>query len=235
MQFVLDGTYPDIGFLTRDALLFYSHSAHLRAISRNAFDGLLDAEGIQATGDIKIVAVTEDAELFNVVLLTVYGLPCDQFQPSLDTLLGAVQVLKTYGMSLDRFVGLSTPLFDLISIESPRRPLEVFLTATENGLEALAVATSSRLLSFPITDITDEIVDRMGPRYLRRFVMLQWSRILFLNKLLLDAPKLHPDLDNCGFVQQRRLRDAWSLAAASLLCAMQPGEYHLYRNTNQEF
>lgn len=166
--------------------------------------------------------------LFNVVLLTIYDLPCDQFQPSLDTLLGAVQVLKTYGMSLDRFVGHSTPLFDLISMESPRRPLEVFLTATENGLEALAVVTSSRLISIPLTDITEEIVDRMGARYFRRFVMLQWTRILCLKALLLDAPKLHPDLENCGFVQQRELHNAWMLAASSLLCNMQPGE-HLFQ------
>ncbi|TCD60289.1 hypothetical protein EIP91_010423 [Steccherinum ochraceum] len=224
---------PDIILITIDGVLFYAHRFFLLSSSDNTFDGLLGTDTIRtATGTTAAslcVRVPEDSILFNVVLHTIYGMSCRQFKPSLDILLQAVTTLKTYGIDIDQVVEHNTPLYGHIVAETQARPVEVFLVATENTLDTLAVTTSAHLHSLLLPQITDEMAKRMGPRYLKRLLKLHADRLNYLKQLMLDPPKSHPSTVDCGVAEQRELAMAWALAAANLLWKIRPGEFFRMR------
>ncbi|TCD60286.1 hypothetical protein EIP91_010420, partial [Steccherinum ochraceum] len=137
-------------------------------------------------------------------------------------LLQAVKTLKTYGIDIDQVVEHNTPLYDHIVAETPARPVEVFLVAAENSLDALAVTTSAHLHSLLLPQITDEMAKRMGPRYLKRLLELHADRVKYLEQLLLDAPKSHPSTVDCGVAEQRELAMAWAVATSDLQWKIEP-------------
>lgn len=134
----------------------------------------------------------------------------------------ALRVLRIYGIPLLQFVIPTTPLYNHILLEAPRRPLDVFVLAAENTLEDLAVVTSGHLLSLQLPDITDEMAERMGPLYLARLIRLHMDRVDALKRLLLDVPKPHVDTVDCAYVEQKELARAWALATASLIWEVRP-------------
>ena len=136
--FTLDNQQPDIVLVSSDRVLFYAHLFHLSYTSQNGFNGLLRTEGTGGEmGSIPaIVSVPEDSTLFNVVIHAIYNMSCSQYNPSLDTLLAAIPILQNYGIPLQRFVVSSTPLFDQILVQIPRKPMEVFLVADQNPAQA---------------------------------------------------------------------------------------------------
>ncbi|TCD60427.1 hypothetical protein EIP91_010079 [Steccherinum ochraceum] len=220
---------PDIVLVSSDHVLFYAHKSHILASSNNTFNGRLNVDAIgmvmgSPMGSLWVVGVSTDSVLFNVVLHTLYGMSCSQFNPPLEALLHAVTSLKTYGISLDHVLSRNTPLYNLIVAETPRRPIDVFLVAAENDLDELAVTTSAHLLSLKMSDITDEMADRMGPRYLKRLALLHLDRMDYLKQLIMDIPQPHEDTPECGFIEQTKLARAWALAAASLVWDIRPGK-----------
>ncbi|TCD60426.1 hypothetical protein EIP91_010078 [Steccherinum ochraceum] len=225
-ELILIDTKPDILLISSDHVLFYAHSVFLLSSSDNELNGLLGGDaartGSGVTARSICVGVPVDSTLFNVVLHTIYGMSCRQFKPSLETLLQAVKTLKTYGIAIDQVVEHNTPFYDHIVAESSQRPVEVFLVAAENSLETLAVTTSAHLRSFLLSQITDEMVERMGPRYFNRLLKLHGDRMNYLKRLLLDAPKPHEEAVGCGVVEQRVLAQAWALARAFLVWKIKP-------------
>ncbi|KAH8081294.1 hypothetical protein BXZ70DRAFT_959678 [Cristinia sonorae] len=222
---VYDGQRPNVVLFTSDHVLFYAHISHLTTVSGNAFNGLLAlnvVRNVTQGGTSLVVPVPEDSVLFNVIIHTIYSQPCNQYRPSIDTLLNAVRALKTYGVPLQRFVVPTTPLYHHIISEAPRRPIETYLVAAEHNLDAIAVASSAHLHSFPLFAITDDMAVQMGSIYLKRLVFLHIERVIHLARLILTPPKQHPDLPECGFVEQQRLSRAWALAAASLVGELRP-------------
>lgn len=219
---------PDILLISSDDVLFYAHKSFLLSSSDNTFNGLLAQNAIRTarggTARSLCVVVPADSILFNVVLHTIYGLSCRQFNPSLDVLLQAVKMLKTYGIAIGQVIELNTPLFHHIVVETPKRPVEVFLVAAENGLDTLAVRTSAHLHSLLLPQITDEMARRMGPRYLKRLLKLHADRVEYLKLLILDAPKPHEEAIDCGATEQEVLVQAWDLAKANLVVKVRPGE-----------
>ncbi|TCD64953.1 hypothetical protein EIP91_003411 [Steccherinum ochraceum] len=220
---------PDTILISSDRVIFYAHTPVLLAASQNAFNGLLSDEGIESgreitAGPMIIVAVPAHSTLFNVILHTIYGMSCTQYRPPLGVLLEAVTELKTYGIPQGEFISPHKPIFHHILAETPRNPINVFLVASENDLELLAAATSAHLHSLHLPSITDEMANRMGPRYLKRLVNLHIDRLQYLKHVLLDPPKMHEDTVNCGFVEQKKLARAWAFAAASLVWDIRPGE-----------
>lgn len=215
--------------ISSDGVLFYAHRFLLLEASDNAFNGSLgaDAPGLRKelfTGALRNVGVSTSSTVFNVVLHTIYGMSCKQFQPSLEVLLQAVKALKTYGIRLERVLSSNTPLYAHIVAEMPHDPIDVFLVAAENNVDALAIAASAHLHSVVLPEITDEMAYRMGPRYLKRLVTLHLRRVNYLKKLLMDMPKPHEDTPGCGRVEQRKLGRSWALAAASLVWDIRPGQ-----------
>ncbi|THH21313.1 hypothetical protein EUX98_g8409 [Antrodiella citrinella] len=223
--FVANGQTPDTILVTPDHILFHAHTMYLSVTSQNGFNGLVDpaAAGPVTPGVPMIISVPEDAILFNVVIHTIYHLSCCEYNPPLDILLSAVNVLKRYGIHPQDVVVPTMPLYEHILLEAPRKPLDVFIVAAENRLEDLAVATSAHLHSLQLPDITDEMAERIGSLYLKRLIQLHVDRANDLKRALLDTPKTHLDTVDCGYVEQKNLERAWALAAANLLLTVQPG------------
>ena len=216
---------PDIILISRDNVFFHVHVSQLTSTSLNGFGSLVNAEIIACARDYPpaVVMVPEDAVLLNVLLHCVYDMPCDQYEPSLGVLLDTINAFKTYGIPAQRFVAPCTIFYNHVLSQSPRSPLDVFIVAAENELEPLAIATSARLHSLRLSDITDHMAKRIGPVYLKRLLTLHLERTERLKALLTTAPKSHPDTLECGFVEQKQLTRAWALAAASLIWDIRPG------------
>ncbi|TCD64175.1 hypothetical protein EIP91_004447 [Steccherinum ochraceum] len=225
-DFLLDDSIPDVVLISSDHVLFYAHQTFLLSASDNHFAGLLDIDAIgtvagSTAGSLSVVVPT-GSTLFNVVLHTIYGLSCQQFQPPLDVLLQAVQTLKTFGIAVDQFLARDTPLYDHIVAESPPVPIEVFLVAAEHKLDALAVATSAHLHSLVLSQVTDEMAERMGPTYFKRLMSLHLERTGYLGKLLMVAPTHHEDTAECGKAQRKEFDQAWALAVGNLMWTVRP-------------
>ncbi|KAH8103813.1 hypothetical protein BXZ70DRAFT_998754 [Cristinia sonorae] len=224
----MEGEIPDVILVCPDYVIFYAHLSYLTSISINAFDGLLSVEDanhgdvVQGSSMPLVAFVPQDSLLFNIIIHTIYKLPCSQYNPPLDILLDAVYGLKTYGIPLHELNDFTRSLYGCIMAQIPRRPLEVYLVAAENNIEVLAVASSAHLHSLYLPDITDEMACRMGSKYLMRLIMLHIHRTESLKRLLRNPPSGHPDTLACGFIEQRRLSDAWAYATACLVGDLRP-------------
>lgn len=219
---------PDIVLVSTEGRLFYAHRDILHHTSVNQFCGLLLLEGIMCGNVGPCYALAEDSGTINVLLHTVYHLPFTTDVPPLQAVLQAVDALHKYGFPPKRFVAPYTPLFIFLLSQSPRSPMDVFLTATKYGLENLAVIVSSHLLAFPVSEITDEMASKMGAVYLRRLLLLLVSRAEYLRQLLFVLPKSHPRTLTCGFVEQKMLEKEWIVFAAELSGRVRPGMRLLY-------
>jgi hypothetical protein len=178
-------------------------------------------------GNHVIVMLPETAEILNVVLHTMYMMPCTQFSPSLECIVQAVDALSKYGVPLKTFVAPSTPLYSLILARAPLFPIELYAVAAHNDLLELATAISSHLLAYNLSSLTDELALRIGPLYLKRLFFLHLGRNDALKRLLLSPPALHGPTPQCDFTEQKKLTRAWALATAYLAWDARPGQKFL--------
>ncbi|EIW82368.1 hypothetical protein CONPUDRAFT_54268, partial [Coniophora puteana RWD-64-598 SS2] len=214
---------PDLVLLSSDSVFFYVQSATLFGASSNAFNGLLPPSQKQKNNDMgPVVMLTEPSAVLNVVLHTVYDMSCSHYAPSFESLSAAVTALAKYGLSVNKFIALSTPLYSLLLSHAPLYPLELYALAAKHDLYDLAVPTSSHLLSFSLASLTDDMADRIGPRYLKRLFFLHFGRSDALKRLLLPPPHPHAPTTTCDFEDQKRLTRAWALASAYLAWDARP-------------
>jgi hypothetical protein len=150
---------------------------------------------------------------------------CAQFSPSFDCVIQAVGCLKLYGFSVKTYIAPNMPLYNLILSRSPLNPIEFYALAAENDLLDLAIAVSSHLLAFNLSNLTDELACKIGPVYLKRLFFLHLGRNDALKRLLLSPPSLHGPTADCDFSQQKKLTRAWALATAYLAWDARPGQY----------
>jgi len=160
--------------------------------------------------------------VLNVVLHATYGLSCLHFSPSIETLIAAIDALAKYGVDLKKHIAPSTPFFQHILDKSATAPIEFYATAGHHKLWDLAVAVSPYMLSFPLADLEDVHVERMGSSYLKKLFFLHLGRIDALKRLLLPPPQGHADTFNCDFIEQKKLTRAWALASAYLAWDARP-------------
>jgi len=99
----------------------------------------------------------------------------------------------------------------------------MYTLAAQHKLEQFAIAVSPFLLSFDLATLTDDIVKRMGPVYLKRLAFLHLGRSAALKRLLSPPLNFHPPDDTCGATEHDALLNAWSLAVASLAWDTRPG------------
>ena len=226
---------PDLIFLSSDAVFFYVHISQILSTTVNDFNSLLSDDyltylstptdaGTDPNG-IPVVPIPESSYVLNIIFHSVYNLPCSHYNPSIDILLEAVDALPRYGLSPQKYVAPHTYLFGLLLARAPIRPIEVYALAGAHGLFELAMPVSSHLLSFPLHTLSDALMHRMGAPYLRRLFFLHFGRIQALKRLLLAPPYPHPPTDECDLTAQKKLRGAWSLAAAHLAWNATPGTY----------
>ncbi|KAF9055123.1 hypothetical protein BDZ89DRAFT_7114 [Hymenopellis radicata] len=213
---------PDVTLLTQDNVFFYVHSPVLLAASTNGFRSLIPVIPASVREHGPIIHVPESSPVLNIILHTIYDMSCTHYTPSFDTLDSAVKQFPAYGLDLKTYVTPQKPLFTHLLSQAPLYPIELYALASYFNLYELAVSTSSHLLSFQLSGLSDELVDRIGPRYLKRLFFLHIGRADALKRMLLPPPPPHPPTPWCGFEEQKKLTRAWALASAYLAWDARP-------------
>ena len=95
------------------------------------------------------------------------------------------------------------------------------MLAAHHQLEDLAVQVSAHLLSFHLYNLTDEMVDRMGARYMKRLMFLHIQRVEAFKAILIVPPPAH---EGCR-VHEGRVQNKWALAVAGMLNDLSPGQF----------
>lgn len=218
---------PDVVLISADTVFFYTHSAVLLRESSNRFNSLLppisdeDRERGRSTVG-PVVAIPETSAVINVVLHTLYNMSCLNYSPPNETLVEAVDALARYGADLKKLLAPGTPLFQHILGRAPTAAVDFYATAGHYDLWQLAVAVSPYMLSYPLAELDDRHVERMGSLYLKKLFFLHLGRVDALKRLLLPPPQGHPATVECDFVDQKKLTRAWALASAYLAWDARP-------------
>ncbi|KAF9482440.1 hypothetical protein BDN70DRAFT_801430 [Pholiota conissans] len=212
----------DIVLLSSDNVFFYVHSHILIASSDNGFRGRLPLPVLSPKDRDPVVSLPENSTVLNIILHTVYDMPCAHYSPSFPTLVSAVNRLPVYGIPPKSRIAPSTPLYSVLLSYAPLYPIELYALAASHDLFDLAVATSSHLLAFPLSTITDDMAEKIGPVYLKRLFFLHFGRSDALKRVLLPPPNPHAPTTTCDFTEQKRLTRAWALASAYLAWDARP-------------
>ncbi|TBU41690.1 hypothetical protein BD309DRAFT_254487 [Dichomitus squalens] len=216
-SFRVDDLLPDSIIISSNHVYFYVHRHRILNISSNAFLGQFLHGGPSITGLLLSVHIPEGGDVANVLLHTMYGLSCLHFYPSLETVDRSLEAMKKYGVSIAAHATPQYPLYHLILSHAPHRPVETYALAGHYGLEDLAITISSHLLSYDTSRLTDDIVTKMGPVYLKRLFLLHQSRLHALRDILLQPPASHPATPGCADDERAKLTRAWALATARMV------------------
>lgn len=213
---------PDIVLLSSDAVFFYVHSHILLQVSDNSFHSFLSQS--TSSDPETIVEIPETSTVLNIILHAIYEISCSHYSPSLSNLVNAVTQLPYYGIHPKSHITPSTPLYSLLLSYAPLYPIELYALAASFDLYDLAVLISSHLLSFPLSSLTDDMAENIGPVYLKRLFFLHFGRIDALKRVLLPPPLPHPPTQSCDFADQKKVTRAWALASAYLAWDARPGQ-----------
>ncbi|KAJ3785116.1 hypothetical protein GGU11DRAFT_803798 [Lentinula aff. detonsa] len=213
---------PDLALLSSDSVFFYVHSHIILAASDNSFLSLIPTSSSKEHSNNMVIHVPELSPVLNIILHIIYDKSCSHYSPSLETLSAAVNRLPSYGIDSKSRITPSTPIHTLLLSHAPLSPLEVYTLAAKHDLYDLAVPTSSHLLSFQLSTITDDIAEAIGPKYLRRMFFLHIGRSEALKRILLQPPHPHAPTPWCDFTNQKTLTRAWALASAYLAWDARP-------------
>ncbi|KAJ6599121.1 hypothetical protein DFH09DRAFT_1130181 [Mycena vulgaris] len=212
---------PDVALLSKDSVYFYVHSDLLLDASDNRFRAMLPISS--SDGDEPpVLNVPEPSPVLNIILHAVYDMSCAHYSPPFDTLVHAVDSMPIYGINPKSHILPSTPLFTLLLSHAPLFPLDLYALAAHYDIFDLAVPTSSHLLAFPLSRLSDQVVERMGATYLKRLFFLHFGRAEALKRVLLPPPHPHPPTPSCDFQSQKGVTRAWTLASAYLAWDVRP-------------
>lgn len=194
-------------------------------LSPHAFKDILGTALDDEKLDSVIVDIPDSASVLNIVLHAMYRLSSAKHFPSILDLETALKRMSLYGLHPKTHISNSSPptLFDILLSQAPLYPIRVYTLAAQFDIHDLAVKSSSHLLSYTLSDLTDEIVTAMGAVYLRRLIILHISLIDTLKRIILHPPPPHPATETCDFLQQKKLSRAWALASSYLAWDSRPG------------
>lgn len=221
-----EGGSTDLSFLSSDDCLFYVHSQYILPRSQNGWDALINntPPSWSVSGSVPtVILLPESSDVLSVVLHTVYSKPCSYLNPSNHTLISAIEVLVKYGIHLRQSIAPNTPLYALLLERSRSSPLLFFTLAAQYDLYELAAPISSLLLTYDIKDIPDEYALKMGPRYLKRLVLLRYHRLSMLKRLITPPPDGHAPTGTCGLQEQKILTGSWAFTTALFVLEAGPG------------
>lgn len=212
----LDSAPPDLVLISANRVAFHVHRRRLLTASTNHFAFLLDRPAVT------IVALPESSQLISVMLHAIYNRPISSPRPTSAIFIAAFDTLKKYGIPLNEYIRLNTPLFTALKTLAQYQPIELYTLAAENDLYDLAAAASSYLISYNLSSITDEVAVRMGSIYLKKLFVLHSRRTKVLRGLLLTPPATHAPTRTCDASNQLRLLRHWDLAVAALQSRVSP-------------
>ncbi|KAJ4466993.1 hypothetical protein J3R30DRAFT_3579761 [Lentinula aciculospora] len=218
----MNGMCPDLVLKSSNSICFHVHTHVLNSASSNNFKGL----AVASNGSI--INLTEDSQVLIVILDIIYRSTSAavDFSPpfSFDILAAAISCLPVYGIDIqaqldsDRFDTDADvhplPIFQALHAHATTHALELYILAAQHNMEALAVVASAHLVGFQLVELTDEQAELMGPRFLRRLMLMQTQREEALKRILLQTPYPHPTTPECDALDQKTLTRAWTLTAA---------------------
>ncbi|KAL0579262.1 hypothetical protein V5O48_002766 [Marasmius crinis-equi] len=209
--------------LTSDSVVFYVDEATLLQASSNSFKSLLP---ITAENQMQRILFMEDipsAEL-EYMLQAIYNVRGNTVSAAanIQTLMRAVDRLPVYGISPGTCISPTSHLYQYLLSSAPLHPMEIYALAAQYGMETLAVTVSSHTLVLELSQISEDLSARMGSMYLLRLFQLHTGRTDTLKRLLAAELELHYVTDICNFDKQKRLKEGWNLAVASLSFNLRP-------------
>ncbi|EMD39915.1 hypothetical protein CERSUDRAFT_63441 [Gelatoporia subvermispora B] len=222
-QSMLDTQPSDLILVSSDSVFFYVHCHRISGASTNYFNGLLSPARLQeANSGTPLHVLPEVAEVLNIVVHTIYGMPCTHFGPSFATATTAIKALTKYGVPVQQYAAPALPLYTLIRSYAPTHAIDAYALAAAHDLEPLAVAISPHLLAFHLSALSEELASALGPKYLLRLFHLHGQRMDALKHLLLQLPTPHEPTAVCGVEEQGKLTRGWAFAAAQLVWDARP-------------
>ena len=213
----------DTVFRSTDGVLFYVNASVLLKASKSIFEAFLGASLQDKRFRDAILDIPESSSVLNIIIHTIYGLSCAKHSPPFDDIETAVDRMPVYGLMPSTFIKPSSPLFQLLLSHAPVQPIRIYALAGHFGLDELAVQTSSHLLSYELSGLTDDLAKRMGAVYFKRLMCLHINLLDSLKAIILQPPPPHPATDTCDFMEQKKLSRAWALAASYLAWDSRPG------------
>ncbi|VDC04646.1 unnamed protein product [Peniophora sp. CBMAI 1063] len=199
-----EGNTPDFDLITSDGVHFAVNAAALRAHSFGDFGGILASTNSMAN-------VPLSAAVLNLLLHAIYNLSVVKYAPSLEDLAASVIALEQYGLSKTALVQPpDSPLSVAILHCAPSRPFQCYSLAAHEGLETLAIATSSHTLGVSLAEISDADAEYMGPLHLKRLFFLHLGRIDALKRILSTRPSPHQNTEDCNGLANRASYEAWT-------------------------
>ncbi|KAI0050146.1 hypothetical protein FA95DRAFT_1487832 [Auriscalpium vulgare] len=208
----LDVYPPDLLVFSDDGVCFYVHRGKVLGVSDNYFASYLPYES-----DDLPVSIPLDSVVLNILFHVIYGMPVMHYRPSTDAVLDTIGLIRAYGLAIDVHLAPGTPLFDAAVSVASSAPIRFYSLAAGLDAHPLAVAVSSRLLSFPLDTLTDDVASKIGAVYLKRLFFLHLGRTAALKRLLAPPLKSHKPSLICDAREHRKLARAWSLASAYLV------------------
>ncbi|TFK60930.1 hypothetical protein BDN72DRAFT_890265 [Pluteus cervinus] len=202
-------TEPDLIFSSSDYVLFYVDMKTVAKACPPAFQSAISAS-------LPIVPIQETSLVLNVMLHVLYGTSCARHSPAFETLVSAVDHMHLYDISPAAHITASSHTYATLIAFAPIFPLQLYTLAGHHHLYELAVPTSSHLLSYPFSSISDEAAQRMGWLYLKRLFDLHTNRFNALKEMLLRPPYPHSPTRECTFADQTGLTRGWALVSAYL-------------------
>ena len=177
-------------------MYFYVHSNVLLRASGNGFNSMLPIFGPAS------FLLSECLFVLAVMIGPIYKWSCTQYFPTFHTVVEVINALKKYGVPPQNVIAPSTPLYHILLTHASAQPLNVFALAAQHDLHDLAVTTSSYLLSFPLSTISDKMAEQIGPIYLKRLFFMHLGRAEVLRSIILPPPYPHILTKMCDYGQQ---------------------------------
>ncbi|KAL0581274.1 hypothetical protein V5O48_000757 [Marasmius crinis-equi] len=213
----------DIVLFTSDAVAFYVDEATLLQASNNSFRTLLPITTEDNSQRVLFMTEMPSVQL-DIMLQVVYNAPSAATMLDIQTLMRAINQLPVYGILPSTHISPTSHLYQHLLARAPLHPLEIYALAAQYNMEILAMTVSSHTLTVELSQLSEDLARRMGSVYLLRLFQLHAARTDALKRLLAAELGLHDKTPSCDFDAQKRLRNGWNMAVASMLFDIKPGQ-----------
>ncbi|KAM5533991.1 hypothetical protein V8D89_012311 [Ganoderma adspersum] len=199
--------------------IYYVHRPRIAYLSDNSFASLL-LNSLNAS-----ITLPEPASVLDLIINIVYGISCTHLAPSLETTEATLDALVKYSIHPRLHVSPSQPLYHLLLLQAPLRPIEAYAVAGRHGLEDAVVRISRHLLLYDVSQLTDALMTKMGAVYFCRLICLHQGRVSTLKSIVLCPPAQHSPMPACRECGPARVQmaQAWAIALTELVWDLSPG------------
>lgn len=169
---------PDMVLQSSDTILFYVNASLLLSASSNMFNSLIPvANSAPLHRNLPMLNLPESSRIIIVVLHTVYNIPFQQHIPTFRDIELAIASFEVYGIFIAGALSTGSPLHGIVLSFAPTKPIETYAFAAKYEIADLAKCASGHLMSFQLSNITDEMAEKIGARYLKKLVLFHMDRL----------------------------------------------------------